>query len=279
MIEQLETRLQEIMDSYKPSKVRDAMQYSLMAGGKRLRPVFFLEVLSSYGVSYEEYLDIACAIEMIHTYSLIHDDLPGMDDDSLRRGKPTCHIKFGEATAILAGDALLNQAMLVILNANIDTELKLKSLQILFDASGVEGMIYGQNLDMESEKKKIDLTKLEEIHYYKTGALISAALEMGATIVDNDNVSTWKEIGMKIGLAFQIQDDILDVTMTSDKLGKNAGSDIANGKATYVKLLGMDASCQEVEKLLKECQSLLSSLTCNDEIYLGIFEQLKKRGN
>lgn len=277
MLNKIERRLEELMDSCKPSRVKRAMTYSLLGGGKRLRPVFFLEVLRSYGVNYEEYLDIACAIEMIHTYSLIHDDLPGMDDDSLRRGRPTCHIKYDEATAILAGDGLLNQAVLTVLHSTIDASLKTKVLELLYDASGVDGMIYGQNLDMESEKKKIDLETLQEIHHYKTGALMSVAMELGALIAASQDKEIWKELGFKIGLAFQIQDDILDVTSTSDQLGKNAGSDIANGKATYVKLLGMEASQNEVDKILKECQAMLYSLQCNHGIFLGVIEQLKKR--
>lgn len=279
MINEIEKRLEEIMASYKPSRVQEAMSYSLLAGGKRLRPVFFLEVLRSYGVDYHQYLDIACAIEMIHSYSLIHDDLPGMDDDSLRRGKPTCHIKFDEATAILAGDGLLNHAASVILKSDIDSELKVKCLDLLYDASGIEGMIYGQNLDMESEKKDIDLKTLQDIHYYKTGALMSVSMQLGAMIAAPQDVDVWKELGFKIGLAFQIQDDILDVTATSGQLGKNAGSDIANGKATYIKFLGMDASSKAVEDTLKECSAMLYSLQCNHGIYLGVIEQLKKRVN
>ena len=220
IIQNINTRLMQITDCFQDSKVKDAMKYSLLAGGKRIRPLLMLRIIQSYGLNYRDYLDAACAIEMIHTYSLIHDDLPGMDNDDLRRGKPTCHKEFDEATAILAGDGLLNEAINVILKAEYSNELKIGLLSILYQASGVNGMILGQALDIEFENKKANRKELDLIHHHKTGDLISASMQMGALIANVDDLETFKEIGYKIGLAFQIQDDILDVVGNSKVLGE-----------------------------------------------------------
>ena len=277
LIEQINERLLEIIEEFGDSKVKEAMKYSLMAGGKRIRPVMMLQVIRSYDKNYQDYLDIACAIEMIHTYSLIHDDLPGMDNDDLRRGKPTCHRQFDEATAILAGDGLLNEAANVILKANYNSELKIALLSILYQASGVNGMILGQALDIEFENKKANRKELDLIHHHKTGDLISASMQMGALVANVDDLETFKEIGYKIGLAFQIQDDILDVVGNSELLGKNVGSDIENNKSTYVTLMGVAKSQEIADCYFNEAITLINKLKINHELILEVLEKLKRR--
>lgn len=277
LINEINERLLQIVNNFKDSKVKEAMKYSLMVGGKRIRPVLLLQVIRSYDKNYHDYIDVACAIEMIHTYSLIHDDLPGMDNDDLRRGQPTCHKQFDEATAILAGDGLLNEAVNVILNTNCDNELKISLLQILYQSSGVNGMILGQVLDMEFENKKATRDELDLIHHHKTGDLISAAMKMGAMIAKKDDFMTWQEIGYKIGLAFQIQDDILDVIGDSNILGKKTGSDLGNNKSTYVSILGIETSQGIVVQYFNEAKELLNTLQINHDLILEIMEKIKKR--
>lgn len=277
IIQNINTRLMQITDCFQDSKVKDAMKYSLLAGGKRIRPLLMLRIIQSYGLNYRDYLDAACAIEMIHTYSLIHDDLPGMDNDDLRRGKPTCHKEFDEATAILAGDGLLNEAINVILKAEYSNELKIGLLSILYQASGVNGMILGQALDIEFENKKANRKELDLIHHHKTGDLISASMQMGALIANVDDLETFKEIGYKIGLAFQIQDDILDVVGNSKVLGKNVGSDIENNKSTYVTLMGVEKSQEIVDCYFNDAISLINKLKINHELILEVLEKLKRR--
>lgn len=277
IIQNINTRLMQITDCFQDSKVKDAMKYSLLAGGKRMRPLLMLRIIQSYGLNYRDYLDAACAIEMIHTYSLIHDDLPGMDNDDLRRGKPTCHKEFDEATAILAGDGLLNEAINVILKAEYSNELKIGLLSILYQASGVNGMILGQALDIEFENKKANRKELDLIHHHKTGDLISASMQMGALIANVDDLETFKEIGYKIGLAFQIQDDILDVVGNSKVLGKNVGSDIENNKSTYVTLMGVEKSQEIVDCYFNDAILLINKLKINHELILEVLEKLKRR--
>lgn len=277
IVEQINTRLETILNPYQDSRVKDAMMYSLQAGGKRIRPAMMLQVIRSYGLDWHQYLDIACAIEMIHTYSLIHDDLPGMDNDTLRRGKPTCHVQFDEATAILAGDGLLNEAVNIILNTNVTSNQKVALLKILYQAAGINGMIFGQSLDLKFEHQKANQQELNMIHHHKTGDLISAALMMGACIANEADQKIWQEIGYKIGLAFQIQDDVLDVVGNSEILGKEVGSDIENHKSTYVTLMGVEQSSQEVNKLFKEAMELIYKLRINHGLILEIIEKLQKR--
>ena len=277
VINEINQRLENILSQYPDSKVKKAMYYSLKAGGKRIRPLIVLQVIRAYGHDYRKYIDIACALEMIHTYSLIHDDLPGMDNDDLRRGKPTCHKQFGEATAILAGDGLLNEAVNIILQTNLDDSLKLSLVSCLYTSSGINGMILGQEYDIENEDKKLSKETLDKIHHYKTGKLLSCAFQMGALIASPNDLEILKQIGYKIGLAFQIQDDILDVTSDAKTLGKNTGSDEANHKETYVTLLGIENSQKEVDLLFNEAQQLVYSLTLNHGLILEIIEKLWKR--
>lgn len=277
LILEVNKRLNSILNNYPDSTVKEAMLYSLNAGGKRIRPVMMLQVIRSYQQDYHPYLDIACALEMIHTYSLIHDDLPGMDNDDLRRGRPTCHRQYDEATAILAGDGLLNEAVNIIIQAQLEDRLTIDLISCLYRSSGIEGMIYGQELDIQNENCPIDAKTLQKIHKYKTGKLLACALMMGAMIAHRDDVKTWEEIGYKIGLAFQIQDDILDVTGTTEQLGKPAGSDESNHKTTYVHLLGIEKSQQLADQLFNEAIELLYSLKINHGLLLEIIETIRKR--
>ena len=279
IIEEVNARLKEILSSYRPGLVKEAMTYSVMAGGKRLRPLLFIQTLRAYGVEYQKYLDIACAIEMIHTYSLIHDDLPGMDNDDLRRGKPTCHKQFDEATAILAGDALLNESMNVIIRMDLDDALKVEVLRYLYNASGLGGMIYGQQQDMYFETHTATLDELQAIHHDKTGALISVPMKIAGLIAKKEDADKLENIGFNLGLAFQIQDDILDVTSTTETLGKKVGSDIANHKSTYVSLIGLETSQKRVEELFEECLADVYGLQLNHGLMIELFQIIMKRVN
>jgi geranylgeranyl diphosphate synthase type II len=220
-----------------PATMIEAMRYSLFAGGKRLRPALALGAAEVVSGDDAKAVPAACALEMIHTYSLIHDDLPSMDDDDLRRGKPTLHKVYGEAMAILAGDALLTMAFGVASES--------RNTQVVWEiaqASGVKGMAGGQVIDLESEGKKLGLEELQRIHACKTGALIRASVRVGAMLGggDADALAAFTAYGEHLGLAFQIADDILDVVGTTESLGKPAGSDEANEKATYPAILGID---------------------------------------
>ena len=277
IVNEINQRLKTILNDYPKSKVKEAMLYSLQAGGKRIRPFIVLQVIRAYNQNYHDYIDIACALEMIHTYSLIHDDLPGMDNDDLRRGKPTCHKQFGEATAILAGDGLLNEAVNIIIKTSLASDLKIALISCLYQASGISGMIYGQELDIENENKKLSIDKLNTIHHYKTGKLLSCAFQLGGLIASPQDVKVLKEIGYKVGLAFQIQDDILDVISDSKTLGKTVGSDASNHKETYTTLIGVEASQKEVDKLFKEAIKLVYSLSINHGLIIEIIELLWKR--
>lgn len=277
--EELNQRLDELLKPLKDGLVKEAMHYSLIAPGKRLRPLIFLNVLRSYGLDYHLYLDVACAIEMIHTYSLIHDDLPGMDNDDLRRGRLTCHKQFDEATAILAGDALLNLGVNTILNIPIDDHLKVQILNRLYEASGVNGMIYGQQQDIAFENKQASLIELEDIHHHKTGELIAVSMQLASLIAQPQDYEYWSQIGFDLGLAFQVQDDILDVIGDQEKLGKKTGSDLENHKSTYVSLLGLDESQKLVEKLFNKCYEAIYAMRINHGLILELLTMIMKRVN
>lgn len=234
----------------------EAMRYSLFVGGKRIRPVLCLAAgncVSSAPDIEEQLLFIACALECIHTYSLIHDDLPAMDDDILRRGHPANHVKFGEAEAILAGDGLLTFAFELLSspdNINMDAATRLRIIHTIAGAAGSQGMVGGQTLDMESEGKTIKLEQLQTIHRNKTGALITASVLAGGIGGGGcqDELTALHSFGDAVGLAFQIADDLLDVTATTDKLGKTAGSDAAHDKATYPAYFGVEKTRKMAEE-------------------------------
>ncbi len=243
-----------------------AMRHSLFSGGKRLRPALCLLVNQSLGGDIRKAVPAGCALEMIHTYSLIHDDLPAMDDDDLRRGEPSCHKAFDEATAILAGDALLTHAFEAVAAGMESSAEAVRVIGILSRAAGPRGMVLGQMRDLISEgrdalsgEKKIDIDTIRAIHSTKTAAMFSAAFEAGAVTAsaERDLQERLAEAGLRFGLTFQIVDDILDVVGTTSRLGKTVGKDEASGKATYPSLIGLEASRREAEKLTAEALALL----------------------
>lgn len=245
------------------SAVIEAMEYSLVAGGKRVRPVLTLEFCKVCGGDINFTLPFACAVELIHTYSLIHDDLPCMDNDSMRRGKPANHIANGEAMALLAGDALLTRAFELMLAdktaIQIGAARVVEAARCLADSIGVLGMIGGQVIDIEAQTKRVNLDSLTHMHSLKTGALIVAAAKIGciAAGASAAQLNAAEAYTKKLGLAFQIMDDILDETATSEALGKNAGSDKANNKVTYVSFLGLEKAVETVQNLTSQAVSAL----------------------
>jgi geranylgeranyl diphosphate synthase type II len=244
----VEARLRKFFLEGLPQKrLLEAMRYSLLAGGKRIRPVLTLAFCEASGGRAEDALEFACAVEMLHTYSLIHDDLPCMDDDELRRGRPTNHVVFGEYTAVIAGDALQAAAFETVLNAPLNSEKKAEAALVLAKAAGAYGMCAGQQLDMEGEGKRLSLGEIEQTHRLKTAALIKAAAGIGciAAGASNAQIRAAEEYASALGLAFQIRDDLLDVTGSAELLGKNVGSDAESGKSTFVSLLGADR-CREL---------------------------------
>lgn len=279
----------EALEKFLPSgdllqkNVFDAMHYSIMAGGKRIRPLLVLSFCSACGGDENAALPFACAIEMIHTYSLIHDDLPCMDNDVLRRGKPSCHVKFGEATALLAGDALLSQAFDTALGADYGGRVKPENVvragKELAWASGAMGMVGGQVIDLEYENRKASLSVLEQMHKSKTGAMIEAAAKIGCILADADGerVQASHYYARRIGLAFQIVDDILDFTGSASELGKEAGGDKDKGKSTYVTLLGLPNARVLAEKLTAEAENGLQVFGEKGEFFSQLARRLLER--
>ena len=271
--------IEKIIDKYLISNTSDevlqneifeAMKYSVMAGGKRLRPMFLLETLRLFGGEEKEAYPFMAAIEYIHTYSLVHDDLPAMDNDDYRRGRKTTHIVYGEDMAILAGDGLLNYAFETAINGVMqsgDRENALKALQVLSKKAGVSGMIGGQVVDIKNDGKPIEIDTLDYINELKTGALIEASMMVGGILAgaDEEAVAKIEKIAGNIGKAFQIQDDILDVISTDEELGKPVHSDEKNSKSTYVTLLGIDGASNKVKELTDEAIGLLNEFECKNE--------------
>jgi geranylgeranyl diphosphate synthase type II len=254
----VETALDTALGPERPESLREAMRYSLLAGGKRLRPILCLAACELAGGNSEAAMATAVALEMIHTMSLIHDDLPAMDNDDLRRGRPTSHKVFGEANAILAGDALLTRAfeMVALRSPGVAPDRLLRVVGELALASGAPGLVGGQVVDLECEGRSVDLDTLEYIHLHKTGALLRACVISGALIAGAPE-PLLEALGIYargIGLAFQIIDDILDVTASSDVLGKTAGKDLTADKTTYPKLLGLEESRRRAEGLVLEAK-------------------------
>lgn len=243
----------------------EAMYYSISAGGKRVRPVLVMEFCRMCGGNAEKALPAACAIEMIHTFSLIHDDLPGMDNDDMRRGKPSCHKAYGEATALLAGDALENMAFGTIAESYLSDKVKVNAIKELSYAVGMYGMIGGQVIDTEYESR-LDSDQLIEMYRMKTGALLKAACRLGCICAEADTALLEKaaEYADSLGLAFQIVDDILDITGDAEKLGKPIGSDAANGKLTYASINGIEKSSEYAEKLTQNAINALDSFENNE---------------
>ena len=243
------------------ARLKEAMLYAVQSGGKRIRPLLTLAVGSAGTSSNEATLDLACALEMIHTYSLIHDDLPGMDDDDLRRGRPTVHKAFDEATAILAGDALLTLAFEVVANANLQAHQLVEAVKILSTASGMSGMISGQMKDIASEKVTITLEQMKEIHREKTGELLLAAVRLGNLFVDDAKMKeAFVSYATHFGLAFQIQNDLQDVCWTSEQTGKETGKDSELSKNTYPSLLGVEGAKDALASEISSCKRTLEEV-------------------
>ncbi len=250
-----------------PQSIHKAMRYSVFAGGKRVRPVLMLAACEAVGGVINKAMPAACAMEMIHTYSLIHDDLPAMDNDDFRRGRPTSHKVFGEAIAILAGDGLLTEAFKLISDprfaAGIEPATRLAVIHEIATCAGTYGMVGGQVVDMESEgKPEIDLPTVQYIHTHKTGALIKASVVAGALLggADESQLAAIRRYGEAAGLAFQIADDILDIEGTTEEIGKDAGSDEARGKATYPAVMGITAAKEEAKAMMDEAMLALEPL-------------------
>lgn len=284
--EELEQRTQsvwEIVEGYLPKEeglsnnLAKAINYSMRAGGKRLRPVFMAAMYEMLGGSSEIVNPFMAAIEMIHTHSLIHDDLPAIDNDQYRRGKKTTHVVFGESTAILAGDALLNYAYETAFQAfeKVQNEEELlrvaRALKILGEKTGLFGMLGGQGVDVENDGKPLSKETLDFIYENKTSALIEASLMIGAVLAGWKDLSSIQQMGSCLGIAFQIQDDILDVTSSQEELGKPVGSDEKNHKTTYVTLEGVEQAGEEVKKLTHEAVSLLLQLPGEKEFLKNLF--------
>lgn len=280
--------IEDVLKDYMPKEegyqktVIEAMNYSLSAGGKRLRPILTLEACKVVGGNEEEVIPFAIAIEMIHTYSLIHDDLPALDNDDLRRGRPTNHKVYGEAMGILAGDALLNYAFEVMLAGSINKENPekyLKAINEIAKGAGIYGMIGGQVVDVESENKQIEKEKLDYIHMNKTAAMMVGCMRAGATIggANSEQMEEITKYAKNIGLSFQIVDDILDIVGDEAKLGKKVGSDIENHKSTYPSLLGLDKSKEIAHNLIDEAKKSIEKLSDNVDFLKGLAEYIIDR--
>lgn len=264
---QCRTRVDSALDLYlahaeEPTQLRAAMRYSLFNGGKRVRPTLAYAAALAIDPSINLAMvdPIAAALECLHSYSLVHDDLPAMDNDDLRRGKPTCHIAFNEATAILAGDGLQTLAFELLTQSDLPSQIQIQLIRQLTLGSGIKGMVLGQAIDLAAVDHQLDLAQLETMHRYKTGALIRASVAMGAICAgaDEKQLAALDDYAAAIGLAFQVQDDILDVTSDTATLGKQQGADIARNKPTYVSLLGLGAAKAKADELHRQALDALN---------------------
>ncbi|WP_249117033.1 MULTISPECIES: polyprenyl synthetase family protein [Bacillus] len=265
-----------------PEDLKSSMLYSLKAGGKRLRPVLVLALLHAYGKNEEDGIPVGCAVEMIHTYSLIHDDLPCMDDDDLRRGKPTNHKVYGEATAVLAGDALLTESFRLItsqLSSSVSADQKLRIVDELVKSAGALGMVGGQFDDMEAEQKQVSLTELESIHARKTGKLLTFSVAAGAMLAGalDDDIEKLREFSYHIGIAFQIRDDILDLEGSEEKIGKRVGSDTANEKSTYPSLLTLSGAKKKLHEHITRAKEIVSNLQLEQQLLHDLCDLIASR--
>ena len=262
------------------SRLKESMLYSLEAGGKRLRPILMIASYEAYGQQIKKVLSAATALEMIHTYSLMHDDLPAMDDDDYRRGKPTNHKMFDEATAILAGDALLTFSFELIANDPLLTaEEKVSLIQMLASCSGPTGMVGGQILDMEAENRPISIEEMERIHALKTGELVRSAILSGAMLgkATEEQLEHLTTFAYYLGLIFQVQDDILDVTGDEEKLGKPVGSDEDNQKSTYPKLLGIKGAMKQKEAYVEKAKEALQKAGAANSVLMDLTDYFSNR--
>jgi geranylgeranyl diphosphate synthase, type II len=270
-------------ESAEPRSLHAAIRWSVFAGGKRFRPALLLAVGQTCGAQTEHLIGTACAIEMIHTYSLIHDDLPSMDDDDLRRGRATCHVKFGEAIAILAGDALQTLAFQTIAeDEGLSSELRVKLIAELARAAGTPGgMVAGQALDLDAESREVTNDEVSRIHSHKTGALIYAAARAGALIAgaNKEELGAITEYGINLGLLFQITDDLLDVTATAEELGKTPGKDVRARKATYPAIHGIEATRAEIQRVHHIAQVSLGRIHRQTNLLNSIAHFIRERHN
>lgn len=280
----IEQKLDEFIPVQYPNKIWESMRYSVLAGGKRLRPLLALETCKVLSGSYEQAIPTACAIEMLHSQSLIHDDLPCMDNDDFRRGKPTNHKVYGESTAVLAGDALLSFAPQIILQKtpeSVNNETLLRVLEEFVVAAGAEKLIAGQVVDIDSEGKQISEETLNYIHENKTGALFKLSMRTGAILggADEETLQAVTDYAEKIGLAFQIMDDILDVTATLEELGKTPGKDAQEGKVTYISFYGLEESKKQLSSLCKEACDILEMHNIKSDVLIAVANSINERVN
>ncbi len=276
-----DAELEKYFNSNDPdlTAVTDAMAYSALAGGKRIRPFLVLEFCKLFGGDVRSALPLAVALECVHTYSLIHDDLPCMDNDDLRRGKPTCHKVYGEEFALLAGDALLTGAFEIIASADgLSEKVRLDAIKALSSLAGVNGMIGGQTIDLQSEGKSIDFEKLLKLHSLKTGALIRCAAYLGAISAGArpEQISAADRYAERLGLAFQIADDVLDVTSTEEELGKPIGSDSENGKVTFLSFMSVEEASSFAQRTAVEAADFIRKYE-NSDILCALAEYTAKR--
>lgn len=281
----VDAQLLHLLEDYESTafRLKEAMQYSLLNGGKRMRPVLAFLLADLLDVNRSDVIHCAMAIECVHAYSLIHDDLPAMDNDDLRRGKPTNHIKYDEATAILAGDALQTLAFEILANCELSdyaNSKRIELIKLLAQASGLKGMCAGQSIDLESTNQSISIETLTDMHELKTGALLKASILMPAALapkINEQQISALAEFADKIGLAFQVQDDILDVISDSKTLGKPQGSDASLNKSTYVSHLGVEGAQEFLHKLHEQALQALDSLPYNTHTLKDFTDYLVNR--
>ncbi len=273
----IQEALHQRVEMLPTSTLKDAVSYVVNAGGKRFRPLLILHIIEAYGMDYQPYVSVAASLEMIHLYSLVHDDLPAMDNDSLRHGVPTVHIAFDEATAILVGDALLTDAFaMVSVNHNLTDAQKVDIVRLLSLKSGYHGMVYGQHLDLIHEGKAASAETLEMISHYKTGQLIEVACLIGSLIAQPKDQKTWSKIGLKLGLLFQIQDDVLEATTSVDNM-KKSKSDEQLQKATFVSQLGIEEAQKMIRRLSEEITQLLNGLSFKNQAVVELIQKIINR--
>lgn len=283
MVNIINDEILKYLKKYSGEEMYEPMEYSLKAGGKRFRPMIMLLMCEALSGCYKDAIPFAVGIECIHTYSLIHDDLPSMDNDDLRRGLPTCHIKFDEATAVLAGDGLLNIAFEIMLDKlkNSFEKKYLDAIYCIAISSGTNGMIKGQALDIKAEGKKISKNELFDIYENKTGKIILASMKSGAIIggANEEQLSIVEDIAYKLGIAFQIQDDILDIEGEQEKIGKPINSDLKNNKSTYVSMYGIEKAKNDYMELSSQVLQNLEKLGVKDKCIYHYIKSLINRNN
>jgi len=273
----IEDSLVRYLNQLPTSTLKEAGLYAVKAGGKRFRPLVVLSLIESYGMDYKPYIDVATSIEMIHLYSLIHDDLPAMDDDVLRHGVPTIHKKFDDATAILLGDGLLTNAFERVTDTKVIHDgQKIQIVQLLATRAGLSGMVYGQLLDIEAEGKQANVEHLTLISRHKTGKLIEASFRMGAIIASPKDEDRWGQIGLNLGLMFQIQDDVLEITATEAELQKSK-SDVALSKATFVSQLGLGKAKDMIQSLYQQVQKDLRGFKLKNPTIIDLINRIYDR--